>query len=54
MNTTASINITMDNDEVVVKFDVPHDSDPAIITLAKVIHAMLGDIFRGSNEKETP
>ena len=54
MNTTTNINITMKGEEVIVKFDVLEDADPAIISLATLIHRTLTDTFGGHNEKETP
>jgi len=49
---TANINISIENEEVVVKFHIPDDADPAIVTLANIVHKTLTDVLEIFNEKK--
>jgi len=48
----ANINISIENEEVVVKFHIPDDADPAIVTLANIVHKTLTDVLEIFNEKK--
>jgi len=48
----ANINISLVEDEVVVKFHIPDDADPAIVTLANIVHKTLTDVLEIFNEKK--